>query len=494
MNIIGTLSTQGLVVSGTVNSDLVPDGDATRDLGGAGQQWRDLYLSGNTLTIDEMAISVVRPDPEEDGTMLNIDGEMATLGMNFSDGTRIKSMKDIGTTLNDGDNMADFETYSITVNTKYGTAERLTGSFAYDATHNVMDDPSNYNVYYWSGRSTNIVPMRADGASADVDSAVVIKTGRKPTDVNISFFYQGNMVGDNVYITSKREESAVTSDETTSPSNGNGNSDDAAKLLANVNQMFPVRTLDPYSPMFLRKLKGDFHDHFNAKQSASGYRYSGGFLLTDAAGAPLAELNNQETFNRSNPVNGMYTVDLMYGVAMPKVQPHLLARATSSRHRYLAPTKLAERRGSVYKSAAGGYVLTTVAADYGMFPTIAIFDWQNGANESDFREPIYREDMGWGATPSTESAFARYDANDWLRTLFLRTYLYLKYGDALAAKPLDPLVADDAALTDAYTRLVSASSLRFAQNFPLDGLMETSSMASETRLVLAADTFDTLVS
>ena len=42
--------------------------------------------------------------------MLNIDGEMATLGVNFGDGTRIKSMKDIGTTLNDGDNMADFET------------------------------------------------------------------------------------------------------------------------------------------------------------------------------------------------------------------------------------------------------------------------------------------------------------------------------------------------------------------------------------------------
>lgn len=495
VNIIGTLSTQGLVVSGTVNSDLVPDDDATRDLGGPGQQWRDLYLSGNTLTIDEMAISVMRPE-EEEGTVLNIDGEMATLGVNFGDGTRIKSMKDIGTTLNDGDNMADFETYSITVNTKYGTAERLTGSFAYDATHNVMDDPSNYNVYYWSGRSTNIVPMRADGASADVDSAVVIKTGRKPTDVNISFFYQGNMVGENVYITSKREEGASASEDTSSPGNGNGGGGgaDAPKLLANVNQMFPIRTLDPYSPMFLRKLKGDFHDHFNAKQSATGYRYSGGFLLSDAAGAPLAVLNNPGAFNRSNPVNGMYTVDLMYGVAMPKVQPHLLARADSSRHRYLAPTKLAERRGSVYKYGAGGYALTTVAADYGMFPTIAIFDWQNGANEADFREPIYREDMGWGATPSAESAFARYDASGWLRTLFLRTYLYLKYGDALAAKPLDPLVADDAALTDAYTRLVSASCLRFAQNFPLDGLMETSSMASETRLVLAADTFDTLVS
>ena len=500
VNIIGSLSTQGLVVSGTVNSDLIPDGDATRDLGGPGQQWRDLYLSGNTLTIDDMAISVMRPGEEEeeaaDGTVLNIDGEMATLGVNFGDGTRIKSMKDIGTTLNDGDNMAGFETYSITVNTKYGTAERLTGSFAYDATHNVMDDPSNYNVYYWDGRSTNIVPMRADGATADVDSAVVIKTGRKPTDVNVSFFYQGNMVGENVYITSKREEGAGdTTEETSAPGNsGNNGNGGAVKLLANVNQMFPVRTLDPYSPMFLRKLKGDFHDHFNAKQSMAGYRYSGGFVLTDAVGAPLAVLNNPATFNRSNPVNGMYTVDLMYGVAMPKVQPHLLARASSSRHRYLAPTKVAERRTSVYKYDAEGYALTTVGADYGLFPTIAIFDWQNSANESDFREPIYREDMGWGTTPSAESAFARYDANGWLRTLFLRTYLYLKYGDALAAKPQDPLVADETALTDAYARSVSASSLRFAQNFPLDGLLETSSMASETRLVLASETFDTLVS
>lgn len=497
VNIIGTLSTQGLVVSGTVNSDLMPDGDATRDLGGPGQQWRDLYLSGNTLTIDDMAISVVRP--EEEGTVLNIDGEMATLGVNFGDGTRIKSMKDIGTTLNDGDNMADFETYSITVNTKYGTAERLTGSFAYDATHNVMDDPSNYNVYYWGDRETNLVPMRADGRTADVDTAVIIKTGRKPTDVNISFFYQGNMVGENVYITSKREESTEEADTTTTNGNGNGNGNNgggnaSAKLLANVNQMFAIRTLDPYSPMFLRKLKGDFHDHFNAKQAASGYRYSGGFVMTAADGAPYAMLNNPSTFNRSNPVNGMYTVDVLYGVVMPKVQSHQLTRASSSRHRYLAPTKLAQRRTSVYKYEPSGYVLTTVDSEYGLFPTIAVFDWQNSANESDFREPIYREDMGWGTTPSAESAFARYDANGWLRALFLRTYLYLKYGDALAHKPNDPLVADEDALNDAYARLVSAGSIRFAQNFPLNGLLESSSMASETRLVLASETFDTLVS
>lgn len=505
-SVLGTLTTQNLRVNGTVQSDLLPDGDATRDLGGPGQQWRDLYLSGNTLNIGDMALHVDSPDA--DSSILNLNGEMMTLGVNFGDGTRIKSMKDIGTTLNDGEPMADFESYSLTVNTKYGTAERLTGSFAYDATHNVMDDPSNYNVYYWE-RDTNILPMRADGASVDTSTATVIKTGRKPTDVNLSFFYKGNQIGENVYITSMRHEATTeetTTEETTTNGNGgnggnggnsgNSGTEETAPLIANVNQLFSIRTLDPYSPLFLRKLKGDFHFNFNIKQATAGYRYSGGFVMTDAAGAPMAELNNPSLFNRSNPVNGMYTVDVLYGVAMPKMQPHLLARASTSRHRHLAPTTATLRGTSVYKYDVGAdaYVLTTVHSDYGLFPSIAIFDWQNGANETDFREPIYREDMGWGVTPDPTTIFERYHERGWLRTLFRRTYLYLRYGDALAAPASDPLATDDEALDAAYAECATAASLRFAQNFPLDGLMETSALQSETRVVFSAKTFETLVS
>lgn len=56
-NFTGTLKTANLQVYGKVQTTLIPEGDEVLDLGSPTNRWKDLYLSGNTLTIGAQKIS-----------------------------------------------------------------------------------------------------------------------------------------------------------------------------------------------------------------------------------------------------------------------------------------------------------------------------------------------------------------------------------------------------------------------------------------------------
>jgi len=56
-NFTGTLKSANLQVYGKVQTNLIPEGDEVLDLGSPSNRWRDLYLSGNTLTIGTQQIS-----------------------------------------------------------------------------------------------------------------------------------------------------------------------------------------------------------------------------------------------------------------------------------------------------------------------------------------------------------------------------------------------------------------------------------------------------
>ena len=56
-NFTGTTTTANLKVTGLVKTDLIPEGDEVLDLGSPDNRWKDLYLSGNTLTIGSQQIS-----------------------------------------------------------------------------------------------------------------------------------------------------------------------------------------------------------------------------------------------------------------------------------------------------------------------------------------------------------------------------------------------------------------------------------------------------
>ena len=465
--IMDTLYTSNLHVQDRVKSDLIPETDVAQDLGSATNRWKDLYLSGNTLVIDSFSLSA-----DTTNSRLVVEGgEMKTNGVVFNDETVLRSVNEIGNMMNPGDNLADFDSYSITINTS--AAERITGSFTYDKDEeNIVN---TWSALYWN--KSGFLPINNEGTSLDTSQAIVIAERGNPKNVKLNFFYQGAMLGDNIYLTSKHE--VKNKGRTTQ--------------ITNINKMHPIRTLDPYSDMFKRKLKADFHSVFNQFQYEAGYKNSGAYVVTRPDDNKImCELNNFTDFNKSNPVNGMYIVDVMFDYANPRFQGHLLQ--SPQHQRYLMPNDATTRLDRVYKHKYlnNNYELELVHSDYGLYPSIGLFEWTNVANESEFRDVIYADNMGWGTTPAQYEVYMRYHnhPDQWLKELFKRTYLYIKYGDSAANTIGDAVIEN---LDTIYSQKVSSYSIVFVNIYNLDGIMESSDAVTNTRFVLSKNTFEDIV-
>ena len=334
---------------------------------------------------------------------------------------------------------------------------------------------NTWSALYWN--KPGFVPISSDGLSVDTDQALVVAQRGNPKNVKLSFFYQGAMLGDHVYLTSKHE--IKTQGRT--------------RQLANINQMHPVRTLDPHSEMFKRKLKADFHSVFNRFQYEGGYKNSGAYVVTRGSDRGImCELNDFENFNKTNPVNGTYVVDLILDYASPRFQAHLIDNP--QHQRYLVPNDKIARLNHIYKHKyiRNAYELERVHDDYGLYPSIALFEWTNVANESEFRDVIYSETMGWGVTPAQYEVYMRYHTHpdQWLKELFKRTYLYIKYGESTATPTADQVLEN---LDGVYSQQVSSYSIVFVNNYHMDGIMETSGTVTNTRFVLSKATFEDIV-
>jgi hypothetical protein len=53
----GVTTVFDLSITGEIQSDLIPDVDITRDLGSSTKRWKDLYLSGSSIYLDDKVIS-----------------------------------------------------------------------------------------------------------------------------------------------------------------------------------------------------------------------------------------------------------------------------------------------------------------------------------------------------------------------------------------------------------------------------------------------------
>lgn len=45
-----------LVITGTVGSNIIPDGNSTRDLGSSSARWKDIYLSGSSIVLGDIVL------------------------------------------------------------------------------------------------------------------------------------------------------------------------------------------------------------------------------------------------------------------------------------------------------------------------------------------------------------------------------------------------------------------------------------------------------
>ena len=73
LTIGGKMLTSNMEVTGAVTSSMIPSEDSVYDLGSSERKWRDLYLSGNTLIVDEFRFEV-DTDTATNKKTLNIRG------------------------------------------------------------------------------------------------------------------------------------------------------------------------------------------------------------------------------------------------------------------------------------------------------------------------------------------------------------------------------------------------------------------------------------
>jgi len=83
LSVSKTVITSNLDVSGKITSHLIPDNNMIYDLGASTNRWRDLYLSGNTLYVDDFVFSV-ETDTQTGKKTLNIKDNQGNAGdINF---------------------------------------------------------------------------------------------------------------------------------------------------------------------------------------------------------------------------------------------------------------------------------------------------------------------------------------------------------------------------------------------------------------------------
>lgn len=417
--ITGTLSVAELVTS-TVSSHFIPNGNEVFDLGTPENKWRDLYLSGNTLHVDDYAFQVEQ-DTNTGSKSLKIRGGDVQvgnlrfnqdLGVLFGDGTSISSMNEIASSVTEGDIFGDFTSYTVRVASRGGNSfvEQLSGVFVYPSSHNIVESGNRWRVVEFPDHV--IPPMLANGSGIDKSGVSMksIKYGGNPKDIQLSFLKGNRVIGNNIFLTSDNN--------------------------TNINHMFPLRILDPYSKNFRHKCKADFHYYKNVLEGNAGnhvYHHSVYFGKGDDETSQFVRLNSMDAFNARSAGNKLYDIELIYYFNAPLYDTRYIIDNMNSH--YLIPQSPADRLNKAYELTENTdlgietYQLVEVNPDYGLYPRISIQKWDNSVNLTEFSEVLYDTSMNWGEdTPSLSVVFQRFKECGWLEELFKITYNYLIYG------------------------------------------------------------------
>jgi hypothetical protein len=168
LDVTDNVTFNNLTVNGTVNSDLIPDGDETRNLGSAAAKWNELYLSGNTITLGTATIS------SSDGGIIlpagsTIDGETIATGA-----------------VTDTDDVPEGST------NLYYTSTRVNNAFdtrlATKTTTNLAEGTNLYHTTARARSAISVTDAGGDGSMAyNSSTGVITYTGPSATDVRAHF-------------------------------------------------------------------------------------------------------------------------------------------------------------------------------------------------------------------------------------------------------------------------------------------------------------------
>lgn len=385
-----------------VVSHLIPNADSVYDLGSGFRKWRDLYLSGNTLKIDDMALKV---HGDQDSKTLNIEGgALSTDSIAFRDGTSMASINDIVTSVTEGQYFGDFSSFSMILNTTRNTVELFSGSFTYSSNHNIASHGNSWIVQEF--KDNDVLPIASNGLGVDTNHRTIIKRGGLPKDVQLSFIHNNKFLGDNIYFSH------------------------ANKI--NPNELYPMRNLDPFSHFFKNKCKADYFYFNNLREIEEGNKAKGNTIYSTYDNVnPYIQINNVQDFNLKNIGNKFYDIEFIYYHDVPLYESKYIVDDMNNLYLISNEPNVRLSQAYVFNEESDTYILQEIDPNYGLYPKITIQKWDNSVNSTEFNEVIYVDSMGWGL-PDTSSTFTRFMNNGWIKQLFILTYKYIKYGSVIS--------------------------------------------------------------
>ena len=391
----GTLSVANMAVS-NITTNMIPDTNDMLDLGSADKKWRDLYLGGNSLYLDNI---VMKASGSSETKTLDIQN--ASLAMDFiefRDGTTIASTHEIVSSINEGELFGDFTSFNTTINTSRLQIELFSGSFTYNYAHNIATSGNQWKIFEFKELET--LPILEDGSGVDMSESKLIKRGGLPKNVQLSMVQNGRILGNNLYFSQISK--------------------------TNVNEMFPIRMYDPFSDFFKNKCKTDYNLYYNNQEIEYGFK-STSKTMYFSKDTKYIQLNSIENLNTKTASSKYYDIEFIYYFKSPLYDIKFLL--DDMYHQYLISNDSYARldKAYVYDDELGSYILKVINENYGLYPRITIKKWDNSVNNTEFSDVIYTDSMGWGS-PDTSTVFTRFKENGWLLKLFELTYIYIKCG------------------------------------------------------------------
>jgi hypothetical protein len=402
VSISETLQTNKFATSNVITS-LIPDSNIVHDLGSSSNRWRDLYLSGDTMYLDDIVLNVSEINGSK---QLNVGGGSLSMDyLAFKDGTTLSSTNEIVYSVNEGERFGDFSSFTMSIDNRRQTVELFSGSYMYNDEHNIATNGNKWKVVEFL--NNHILPIKPDGTGVDMSKSYNVKTGGLPKDVQVSFFNKNRFLGENVFFTHNIKE--------------------------NINELFPIRNFDPYSKFFKNKCKADFHHYYNIKEVNEGFKCPCAtmYFQNGEADQSFVQINNIDEFNNKIGTNKFYDVEFMYFFKAPLYETKYVDGIDMTNTYLISNDPVARLdKAYVYDEDSNSYILRVLHTDYGLYPRITIKKWDNSMNNTEFSNVIYKDTMGWGDVNGSDitTVFNKFKNNGWLKELFKITYKYIKYG------------------------------------------------------------------
>lgn len=404
--ISGVLSVANFTVS-NVTSDVIPNSNQVYDLGTPENKWRDLYLSGNSIYLDEVILGT--EETVSGGKKLNLKN--ASFGMDFiefRDGTTIASTNELVSSVNEGEVFGDFTSFSVSINVARSQMEFFSGSFTYSYDHNIATTGNDWRIVEF--RKLETLPILSNGHGIDMSSSTLIKRGGIPKNIEASLIRGNRVVGEHLYY--------------------------LQALQTNVNEIVSLRIYDPFSKNFRNKCKTDFNLFYNNLELQLGYKSSSKTIYF-RKDYDYLQLNSIDNLNTKMANSKYCDVEFIYYFKSPLYDIKFLLDTMN--HQYLISNDIVTRldKAYVYNEEQQSYTLEVINQNYGLYPRITLQKWDNSINDTEFSDVVYTESMGWGSpSPDTSTVFTRFRDNGWLLELFKITYIYIKYGYVIGEEAL----------------------------------------------------------